>query len=215
MKKVGILTNSKHFTSLFTELKKRKINVKILDIGDNYFDCDVIVVDLSFPLSYGFTFLEEANVNFLNSEKIFLVTIAEKSELLKLRTIGLKVDGHISSEIEVSKFIEKVNTLRNPESRTRLKLNRVSQKIDLKGELSHISESGALITGPISFEKGTQITLTAELLEELGINDKIICKVLSSNPIPGKKYVTEVDFVNLNDSDRDNIRKMIYSWGIE
>jgi CheY-like chemotaxis protein len=214
MKKIGILTKSSMYAPLITGLKKRSKNVEQLNLDAKLEQYDTLLIDLAYPLDQAYTVLQKMRDDYRFSETIIFAIISHKSQLTKLRSFVFGVDGYISPIITPEELIEKLNEAYDPERHlASKKLNNIPLEIQTEGSLTHITESGAIIKSRIAFEITSKFTLSSTFFNELGINERLRCSITKSNPMAKRSFISEVNFLNLTDLNRDKIRSMIKTWG--
>jgi hypothetical protein len=87
--------------------------------------------------------------------------------------------------------------------------------IAIKGVMTHISESGALFSSPILFNRDERIKITSDLLVEICKSNLPIFKVSKIFPSPNHAFITEMDFLNLSDQSRTSLRRAIIGWSLK
>lgn len=215
MERIGLLTTSNAFDSHVTAFKKRGFNAFKLKVGDDLSTYSTLIIDLSYPMEQAYPILEAISLDYKFSECIILGAISKKSDLAKLRASALKMNGYISPEIDFQDLLAMIKQCQNPDLVIKKKFDRVELATCIEGKLTHISESGALITSPISFNRGNILSIQSSLINDLELERELIQKVSVSNAYQSKSFLTEIEFLNLDDKDRLKFRQMTHSWGIK
>lgn len=215
MEKIGIITLSKSYDSHIARLRKRNINAIKLTTEADYSSCTILILDLCYPLEKAFIVLEELSTNYIFAEIKVLLIIENKSDIHRItRASALRADGYISSKISFEFLISKIDECRHKNSVLKKRINNGKMAVEVDGLLTHISETGGLIRGPVLLNRNSDFQIRSIIFKQLGIEDEIICKATYSNPIPIRLFNSEISFLNISDRDRDHIRETIAAWNI-
>ena len=214
MKNICFITKSNSFDQVITSLRKKGIDTYKKAIESDLSKYAVLIIDLGYPQDMAYPLLEDIQKNVNFSEKIVIVAISHKSQIAKLRSFALGCDGYISPSIKFEDLYKKIQELENPEKY--LIKKRFSEKsilISIEGSVTHISENGCVINSKVSLNSDmNKIDLNFRILDDLKINKNIQFSIAKSNPIAKRSFTTQINFLNLQDNDRQLIREMIHGW---
>jgi DNA-binding response OmpR family regulator len=217
MKNICFITKSNSFDQVIVSLRKKGIDTYKKNIDSDLSKYEVLIIDLGHPQDMAYPLLEEIQRDVHFSEKIVIVAISHKSQIAKLRSFALGCDGYISSSIKFENLYKKIQELENPEKYL-VKKNYTDKnvQISIEGSVTHISENGCVINSKFSLSNElSKIDLKFRLLEDLKINKNIQFSIAKSNPIAKRSFTTQINFLNLQENDRQLIREMIHGWSVK
>jgi DNA-binding NarL/FixJ family response regulator len=216
MKKIAVITESQLFNDLIINLRKNNFDTKKCSPNQSLEEFDTLIIDLDFPLEQSYNLLQKIKSDYKYSETVVLVILKSKSEVAKLRSTALSADGYISPTIKVLDLIQKIKELHNPDKYL-LSVENLEKKVKvrLQGSITHLSEAGAIIKSQSTFTDHSNIKINSVLFNQLDISEKVISKIVKSNPAIKRSFNTEIKFLNISDEDRDDIRKMVKNWDVK
>ena len=216
IEKVGFFTTSGVFDSLINGFKKRGVNALRIDNYDQFSACSVIIIDLAYPFERAYTVLQTIKSDYQLSESIIFVAISDKSQIKKLRSFSFGVHGYITPNIEFELLFKKVREAFDPKQYLIKKdFKNIPVSITTQGQLTHMTETGALIHSKVSFDLETPLQLNGSMFDHLELSSGVKCKISKKNPLSRKKFITEILFTAFSDEHRDKIRKIIFSWNVK
>lgn len=215
MKSLGILTTDEKFNSLITQCKRAGVDAKIIDHHQNINKFEVLIIDLGYPKELAYTYIMKITSQQENSEKILMAAISNRSQIIKLRSIALGCDDYISPSIQYPDLIRKVKLLEDPEVyNLTKKFDNTEDQIFIDAAISHISENGCIINSKASLSPDEAVNLSSSLFHDLQLNPKVIFRPTKSKPLAKRSFLTEIHFIDLNEEDRNKIRKLIHGWSV-
>ncbi|MDA8792958.1 response regulator [Bacteriovoracaceae bacterium] len=217
MKNIWFLSTSNSFDSHISQFKKLGINSNKQKTLNNIENCDVLLIDLDLPKEQAYLFLQKIQSIPKYSDKIILAIISHKSQVKKLRSIALGCDGYISPSIPFPELHQKLRELTRPEKYlVSKKYEDIEMNITFEGQMTHISESGCLIKSSLSLDpKVHKININNKLIDDLKLSHKIVYQSSRSNPMVKRNFLSQINFFNLEEEDRLQIRKMIHGWNVQ
>jgi response regulator RpfG family c-di-GMP phosphodiesterase len=216
MNNIGVVTESKAFDELIINLRKNNYDTKKVSITHQLESFDTLIIDLDYSLEKAYHLLQKVKADYKFSETIIFIVLKSKSEIVKLRSIALSADGYISPSIKIQELIQKIKESHNPDKYL-LSIENLdkSVKVKMNGSITHLSEAGAIIKSQSTFTDHSSIKIDSVLFNQLNISEKVISKIVKSNPAIKRSFNTEIKFLNIVDEDRDNIRKMLKNWDVK
>jgi CheY-like chemotaxis protein len=215
-KKLGVYINNDTFDAVMTEFKKKGVNIEKIKSLDNLADYSTIFVDLSFPLELGYNVVNKINSDPQLSDINIFAIISKRTELEKITQIqNVRIDGYVSLTTSFNEILKKLELVLSPEGRPFK--NFVAQKVKIKvdAEISHISESGCLISSKVLFKNNSAIQVESNLVDGIISEKDILYKVSQNLPSATRDFFTEVNFINLSNQSRTSLRKTILNWSLK
>lgn len=215
-KKIGLFSLSDGFDHHLTSLKRRRVNIFKIKGDDNIEAFSTIIIDMNYPLEMGYTLLDKINSNPLYSSINILAIVNSQEELAKVSTQqDNRICDYLTPGIGLDDFINVLESILSPESQPKATYSNAKVMVKLKGVITHISESGCLISSPALLKTNEDVELESTLLDEVTGSEKLLFKVSKNFPSPFKFFKSELDLLNLSDGRREALRKMILGWSIK
>ncbi len=215
-KKIGVFVNDAHFDLLIEGLRFKGINVQKIKIGDKIEDFSSIIIDFSYPLEMAYRLLDKIDSDSELCNINVFALISSQEEIDKItRAQNIRICDYIDINSTVDELKRKLDEGLSPEGQPRKHYDNIKVNVEIKGFMTHISESGALFSSPILFNRDRRVKVTSNLLTEICQNNLPIFKVSKIFPSPSSIFITEIDFLNLSDMSRSNLRRAIMSWSLK
>lgn len=211
-KSIAFFTQTDDFNEHIMFLKKKSVNVYKINEFSEIEDLSFIVIDLIYEDDKAYDFLNKINNSPNLSQLNVFVVVRTKQEMGKLSILqNIRIIDYLSSQVTPEEFEAKVISALDFEKQP---FRRVDRKIKLRvdAEITHISESGALINSSILFNSKQVIEIQSKLIETAFSHGDPIYNVAKTIVGVNGIFISEIDFLSLDDEDRLRLRQLIYDW---
>ena len=195
--------------------KKRGINIEKIEESAELNDYSSIFIDLQYPLEMGYKLISKiASDSNLSRINLFAI-ISNKSDLQKVTGLqGARVCDYIGFGTSFEEVFEKLKYVLSPSGQLIKSYNNTKLSIKLSASISHISESGCLISSKVLLRDHSNIEVFSTLINQVTGETNNLFKVSKNIPSAKGSFFTEIDFLNLSDKSRTAIRKMVIGWSL-
>jgi hypothetical protein len=215
-KKIGVFVSDTHFDLLLEGLRIKGVDIQKIKIGDSIEDFSSIIIDFSYPLEMAYKLLDKIDTDSQLCNINIFALISSQDEIDKItRAQNTRICDYIDIHSSVEELRKKLNEGLSPEGQPKKQFENINVNIAIKGVMTHISESGALFSSPILFNRDERIKITSDLLVEICKSNLPIFKVSKIFPSPNHAFITEMDFLNLSDQSRTSLRRAIIGWSLK
>lgn len=215
-KRIGVFTDNKNFNEHITALRKYGYDIRVVTSGDHLNDFSSVFIDFSCKGEVGYKLLDRIVSSSQHWNINIIAIISGISDLDNLtRQHDIRLSDYVTLDISHSDLISKLKVIVAPESKPRKTFEGAKVFVTTKGYITHISESGVVISAPVSFTKNTRVELISDLIEGAVKEDQPILKTSKSFPLTKGLFYSEIDFLNLSSRGREGLRKMIFNWAVK
>lgn len=212
---IAFFTQSDDFVEHITFLRKKGINVLSIDESSELAEVSFVIIDLKYEDDKAYEILNRINNNPKLSHMNVFVVVRTRNEMNKLSILqNIRIVDYLSASITPEEFLDKISLALDFENQP---YKRVDRKLALRtnAEMTHISESGALVQSTILFNSNRIIEVESKLLEKALLRSDPIYNISKTIIGANGVFLSEVDFLNLDDKDRLTLRKLIHGWRVK
>lgn len=193
--------------------KKQGFNIEKIDELANISDYSSIFIDLQYPLEMGHKLISKIAVDSKLSRINLFAIISKKSDLQKVSSLqAARICDYIGFGTSFEEVYRKYKYILSSSGQPVKKYDKLNVSIKVNASMSHISESGCLISSNILFHHSNNLEVFSNLINQATGKLDNLFKVVRNIPSAKGNFFTEIDFLNLSDKSRTEIRKMIISW---
>jgi DNA-binding response OmpR family regulator len=212
---IALFIEDKAQDILYKKFGKMGVNVSKIDNSQSLLDTSLVIIDLNYPLERGYTMIDAINQNPKLSHLSIIVLITSAEDFKKLSVLqNLRVVDYLSKNIVFSELIGKIKTLFNQNQVSSIDVD-CDVELGVKVRMTHLSESGAMLSSGILFEKKAKVDINSKLLNTILGKQKPIYKVMQSGPGYSNDFSTTLSFSNLDEVHRRRIRKIFHAWQVK
>jgi CheY-like chemotaxis protein len=213
--KIGLLINDEGFKSHIEDLRKKGINANRLEVKDPVDEYTCILVDLNYPKELGYTFIDIIESNQVYGHISIIAIVSNQKDLEKITNLqSSRVFGFIDKNTDFENLLKKIKLTLDFDSLPRRKYSE-DIIVQVEGEVTHISESGALIKSDICFAPNVTIDIEIPLLNDVLDNEAPLFNISKLVGATNNKFTSEVNFLNISTASRKKLRKLIYGWSVK
>ncbi len=212
---IGVFIDNDKLDAHISTLRDRGINIFYIKSDENLNDFDCLLIDIHYPSKMGFAMLDKVESNSsLSQLNIILIVknILDWERVTFIQHNRIFDFLNINTEFEV--FYEKLKSTLDFENLPRRKMSK-NTTVEIDGVITHISESGAIISSPVLFFKNNLIEMESHFFDEVIDGNKPIFNVSKNITSAEGLFLSEIDFLNLNNESRLKLRKALHGWGVK
>ncbi len=215
-KKIGIFIDNSSFDPIMTGFRKRGMNIERIDESAELSDYSSIFIDLQYPLEMGYKLISEIATDSKLSRINLFAIISKKSDLQKVTSLqGARISDYIGFGTSFEEVFKKLKYVLSPSGQLIKNYSHLKLNIKIDAFMSHISESGCLISSKVLFRNHSNLEVFSHLINQVTGETNNLFKVSRNIPSTKDDFFTEIDFLNLSNKSRTAIRKMIIGWSLE
>ena len=215
-KKIGIFIDNSSFDSIMVDFKKRGMNIERIEESAELNDYSSIFIDLQYPLEMGYKLISKIATDSSLSRINLFAIISKKSDLQKVTSLqGARICDYIGFGTSFEEVFRKLKYVLSPSGQPIKNYSDSKLSIKINASMSHISESGCLISSKVLFHNHSNLEVFSSLINQATGETNNLFKVSKNIPSARGSFFTEIDFLNLSSKSRTAIRKMIIGWSLK
>lgn len=215
-KKIGVFIDNGSFNSMMTSFRRRGVNIEKVEEITKLRDYSSLFIDLQYPLEMGYKLISKISADPKLSHINVFAIISKKSDLEKVTSLqNARLCDYISFRTSFEEILKKIKYFQSPSGQPMKHFPTQNLSVEINASMSHISESGCLISSKVLFNNNCDVEIYSHLINQVTGKKNNLFKISKNIPSNKGDFFTEVDFLNLSDNSRTAIRKMIVGWTLK
>lgn len=212
---IGVFVDSDNLDHHISSLRERGINIFCIKFDDDLTDFDCLLIDIHYSSKMGFAMLDKVESSSKLSKINVILILRNSQDWDRVSFIQHnRVSDSINIDVGFDEFIKKLKSTLDFENLPK-KIVSKEVSVEFDGVITHISESGAIISSPVLFFKNNIIEMESHLFEEVVDGKKPIFNVSKNLAGQDGMFIAEIDFLNLNNESRLKLRKTLHGWSVK
>ncbi|MCO4754568.1 MAG: response regulator [Bacteriovoracaceae bacterium] len=222
--------SGKHILSIDDDIEFQTLIKKILEnVGMKVYLCatlkesaelmrevtpDIILLDLNLEYESGNKFLKiKQKKPSLSNIPVVICSSENKREAIE-KVVSLGSDGYVLKPIKQTLLIQKLKQALKGRTKLAYKFRgkRPTVCVEAKCSVIGLSETVSVIRSNIKFAKGQELSISAELFNELNVRAEKLKAVKDGRPSLTGQYDTPFSMTGLNEEEMDKIRTAKAGW---
>jgi CheY-like chemotaxis protein len=175
----------------------------------------LIITDLQMPKKDGFDFLQRRKTNQKLLEIPTIVLSGLKDRVSVTDAIALGAVDYLLKPIRSVLLVQKVRKHLKSRSFSIFHFDKemYPAELSLSVDIMKINESGLQIESPIKLATEETVSLSGEILTQLGCENVMTRTAISAGEYSGqKRYLNDINFIGIDEMVAKSIRKKIQGW---